>query len=412
VCVCVCLYIYIYIGLIAIFCDGSYELDINSTVWVVQETLIESNVQSVMYNRTLVGSHHGVAIPVDDTHLLHSLATPDRINKTDIIGEEEALPSTFEVIKYPDGTILHTFHNTSSIHTSCSGFHGEWAHHDQIALACDEDHGGILRVDYDADDADLEAGTYTSRALEYPSTYPNHRTGSFIGHDSAEYVVGGFTSFEDGIYHLMAFHPNDVQLTESNILSLPDLQCDFSFEMGTANDVVVFFPDGHLEVLEYHQTAEGDASAGWYQKASLQVVPDMVDCSEVVVATGVAQTFVLSITTQQLYVVELVPLLDAATDSSDGVTVDPEAEGIIVVSSLDFIPLDAIVAGAPASVACSMEASAGHDHADHDDQEGETDVVEGTPAPEGTDTSSSSSIGWLSRLCVAVAAMSFIAIFH
>jgi hypothetical protein len=107
-------------GKIAIFCNGSYEVEPNnSTVWVVEESKFGSANSTIDFNTTLQGSHHRVAIPVDDNHVLYSLATPDRINRTPN-STQYALHATFQVVDY-DGTVLHSIADESSKDMSCSG---------------------------------------------------------------------------------------------------------------------------------------------------------------------------------------------------------------------------------------------------------------------------------------------------
>lgn len=151
-----------------IFCDGSYfatPQQINSTIWLFDETKFSSTSESpIIVNMTLQGSHHGVAIPVDDDHLLYSVATPERISRNDT-GFDYQLPATFHVVNY-NGDVIHSIDDTNSSDTSCSGFHGSWCGDNVFVLACDPDHGGFLKVNYDN-----TTGTYTSRALAYPESY-------------------------------------------------------------------------------------------------------------------------------------------------------------------------------------------------------------------------------------------------
>ena len=193
---------------IAIFCDGSYEFtpQVNSTVWVVDETKFGSTESAIVFQGTLQGSHHGVAIPVDDNHVLYSLASPDRIQRTDA-GADYALPENFQVCIFSsllllavgacvvfahsnnffwclsfltkvtdyDGNVLHSIDDTTNKDTSCAGFRkksenlvmaccisspmsshsfffnffcadGSWSKDNEFVLACDDEHGGVLKV--------------------------------------------------------------------------------------------------------------------------------------------------------------------------------------------------------------------------------------------------------------------------
>lgn len=105
---------------IAIFCDGAFDSTppVNTTVHVIDQTSLE-------------GAHHGVAIPVDDGHLLHSTALQERINWNP---NATSLPSTFKL------------DDTSNPDTHCAGFHGGVSVGNTFMLACDDIHGGFVRV--------------------------------------------------------------------------------------------------------------------------------------------------------------------------------------------------------------------------------------------------------------------------
>ncbi|CAB9518781.1 expressed unknown protein [Seminavis robusta] len=349
---------------IALFCDGTYGDEeagiepVNSTIWIVDETKFGSTTESaVIYTKTLQGSHHGAAAPVDDGHIMYSLATPDRINRTPGVGVTQALPDTFVVEDY-EGNLLHSIDDTSNPDTSCVGFHGEWAHDNQFALACNADHGGILRVDYDE-----TAGTYTSRALSYPAAHNESRTGSFTGHDNAHHVVGNFAGPE--AFFLMAFEPDDMELTENQLLPLPARQCAFAYEKGAAETVLVFLPTGSFHVFQYHDSA-------WEQKAEVQVVTNMTECSEVLFVPGVGQAFVFEKNNQ---------------------------------------PFDAAVAGAPEEVICGRkveqhteEGGEDHNHEHEGDEakdDGDTDVT----ASEANEVSGARGVVLFYQILLAVSAL-------
>lgn len=314
---------------IAIFCDGSYTFSpqINSTIWVVEEGKFGSTTESaIVYNETLQGSHHGVAIPVDDNHVLYSLASADRINRT-TAGEDDALPDTFQVVDY-QGTVLHSIADESDPNTHCSGFHGSSAVDDTFALACDIEHGGILIVDYEA-----PGMTYTSRSLSYPDSFPEHRSTTLEDHPMAKYIVGNF--FGQDQYHLMAFSDTDTTMTTDQILTLDSTQCAYAYERGQAEVILVLMPNGMLHAFEFDGT--------WEEIAKLQVVPDMQECSEVQLVPGVMQAFVLHKGTNTLYAVDMDHVHDGEMEVS--------------TSQLTFTPFDAVVSGVPPNVACQ-----GHDH--------------------------------------------------
>jgi hypothetical protein len=65
---------------VSIFCDGDFDAGVNSTIWTVDENLVhQGEPMAVEFSKSLDGSHHGVAVPTTDGHILTSLATPERI---------------------------------------------------------------------------------------------------------------------------------------------------------------------------------------------------------------------------------------------------------------------------------------------------------------------------------------------
>jgi hypothetical protein len=318
---------------IAIFCDGSYEHDpqVNSTVWVVDETKFGATESAVVYSETLQGSHHGVAIPVDDDHLLYSLAHENRTNREEN-ADLYALPGTFQVVDY-QGNVLHSIDDTSNKDTHCTGFHGSAANDNTFALACDSDHGGIVIVDYQETTA-----TYASRALSYPADdkFAGHRTGGFDDHPQADFIVGTFATRED--FHLMAFSKDSSALTSQNVLTLSARQCSFAFELGHGKVVLVLMPDGFLHAFEWNGNE-------WNELAKAEVVPGMAACSEAMFTPGVGQAFLVTPETKTLYAVDLAHVHDG--------------EMKIYTSTLPFSPSGMVVAGLAKEALCEED---DHDH--------------------------------------------------
>ena len=336
---------------IGIFCDGTYGDEetgveqVNSTIWIVDETKFGSATDSaIIFSTELKGSHHGVVIPVDDNHVLYSLATPDRVGRTPEIGVTQALPTTFVIEDY-EGKVLHTLDDAADPDKSCAGFHGEWGYGNQFALGCDDNHGGILRVDYNP-----STETYDSRALVYPDGFDGHRTGSFAGHDKADMIIANF-ALQEGTAHLMAFSTDDSQLTEGQILDLPARQCSFAYEKGAADVVLVFMPTGTFHVFEYHDGA-------WEEMAQTQVVEGMTECGEALFVPGVGQAFVLVKESKTLHAINLEHVAEGELDIS--------------TSTLSFTPFDAAISGAPKDAVCTIDMEHGdehshsHDHSSHD----------------------------------------------
>jgi hypothetical protein len=324
---------------IAIFCDGSYDSDpqVNSTVWVLDETKFGSSTESALvFTETLQGSHHGVAVPVDDGHVLYSLAHENRTNR-ESNADEYALPETFQVVDYQGG-ILHEIADATSKDASCSGFHGSTAVDNTFALACDADHGGVVVVDYDEN-----SNAYTSRALMYPTgeNFTGLRVGSFDEHVMADHVVGSFSLRGGTNFYLMAFSKTDTAVTTENILTLPDRQCGYYFELGRGEVVMVFMPTGALHAFQFK-------SGAWKELAQEQVVPGMTACSEATFVPGVAQAFITTTATKTLYAVNMAHVDDG--------------EMTIYTSTLPFTPAGMVVSGLAKQALCDGTETDDHNH--------------------------------------------------
>eukprot|EP00977_Amphora_coffeiformis_P019392 scaffold7213_cov166-Amphora_coffeaeformis.AAC.8 len=283
---------------IAIFCDGSYNItlnpQVNTTVQVIDERKLGSSTESaIVHSVVLEGTHHGVAIPVDDGHLLHSLALQDRIDR---VPGTPSLPVTFQVVDY-EGTVLHELSDVTDPDTHCSGFHGSATLDNTFLLACDDVHGGVVRVVYDAVN-----GGYTSRAIAYPPStkYESFRVGSFAYHKNSDQVVGSFTLSGGTEFHLVAISPDTTALEESNILTLPGnvRQCGYQFEVGMGEHLLVFMPNGVLHVFEVDN---GTFTA----VAQKQIVPNMSACSQAAFVGGIGQAFVATPADNKMYAVDL-----------------------------------------------------------------------------------------------------------
>ena len=342
---------------IAIFCDGGMTEEgdlVNSTVWVIDETLIgsESAESAIIYSDTLLSSHHGVAIPVDDNHILYSLPSEERLAGN--ASRSYSLPSTFEVSDF-SGAVAHSINDTEDASKSCSGFHGSWAKANTFALACDDLHGGVLVVDFDE-----TTGTFESRALSYPSEFPDHRTGGFAEHLLAPVAVGNFASMEES--HLIRFDPfTDTAITSDNVLTLssPEGACEFLFEESEGQLLMVLLPNGTLSVY--------DVKTSWNLVVSQQVVPDMPNCTDVSMVSGYGQAFIMTAWNNKLYGINLMMM-------------HHEGELEVSETTLTFTPYSAVVAGAPDDAMCRLS-DHDHDHDEHDEggEKAPADVPSGAP---------------------------------
>jgi len=298
-------------GLMALFGDGHItdERLVNATIVVVDESKV-GTPDAIPYQTQIPSAHHGIAIPVDDDHVLYSLPVPERLAGN--AGRQYALPGTFQVTDYT-GRVLHSLTDTSNTDTSCSGFHGEYAVDHTLILACDDDHGGVVVVDYDP-----VSETYSSRSLLYPTNYNDHRTGSFAYHPAAPRAVGNFAAAD--AYYLVSFTPQDEQMQSSYVLELPEQQqaCDFVYDLQTGEYLYVWMPTGMLLVYQVHPS--------WKLVGSIQVVQESRICTQTLFASGYQAVTVVQGNT--LYVID---------------TKDPTSQMTVQEFALDFEPFDMVL---------------------------------------------------------------------
>jgi hypothetical protein len=247
-------------------------------VWVVDERALGQGDQALVFTKELAGSHHGVVVPVDDNHVLVSVPTPERVTKA---ADSSALPDGFTVYDY-DAQVLHGLNEVEDPSRSCSGFHGSGVVGNSFVFACDQDHGGLLVVDYG------EAVTYTSRALSYPDKFKAHRTGTLESSRGSELVVGNFADRGANDYKLVAFSPRDQQGTidDDQFLNLDAPQCSFQFEQSEGEDLIlVWLPTGNLQVYAIHPE--------WMLIADIQVFADMSSCDGTQMTAGQGHAYVM-----------------------------------------------------------------------------------------------------------------------
>jgi len=172
---------------------------------------------------------------------LISRATPDRINR---VAGVSSLPDGFTVQDY-QGNLVHDLNQDSDRARSCPGYHGSATQDNTFALACDSTHGGIVLVDY-------ANSAYTSYAIDYPASLTGARTGTFAEHPYSSIIVGNLNSPDKAF--LLAFDPKapeQVDMFESrHLLEVGINPCSFQFEKGTAEHILVWMPNGMLNVYE------------------------------------------------------------------------------------------------------------------------------------------------------------------
>lgn len=354
---------------IAIFCDGSFgtsmEEQINSTIWVVDEELLTASVSAsaIVHSSTLQGSHHGVAIPLSNDHVLYSLATDQRVDRT---AGASSLPNTFSIVDF-NGNAMHAIDDETDQNKSCLGFHGSAAVGNAFALGCNSDHGGILVGQYITGAAST---SYLTEALLYPTnSFEAHRTGSFADHPKSSYIVGNFAGANS--FNLVAFQPSNLEsnvISESQLKVLGQSLCSFDFEKSEGEYVLAWLASGTLEVYKLEPT--------WSLVAEIPVIDGMTECSQASMVSGYGQAFILEPGTKKINAVSLGHL-------------DHDHDMSIETSTLDFVPFSAVVAGVPEGASCHME----EDHGDHDHSTTSAGVNLSTTNPV-----SASVIAWLFAL--------------
>ena len=305
---------------IAMFCDGYAPDGINSTIWVIDENRLAAADPSTafVHTSTLQGSHHGVTVPIDQERVLFSVAVPERIAGD--TSRRTALPNGFHVTDY-DGAEVHGINEVSDTDRSCLGFHGSGHQENTFAFACNQDHGGILVLNYE------QPGTYTTRSISYPDGYEGHRTGTLTDHKKNKFFVGNFN--EEGSFHLVAFEPNQEGsvMSEANLVQLPVNQCSFRYERSAGELLLVWLRNGNLRVYTVNP---------WVLVAEVRVIDTMVDdCGSTQLMAGHGFAYITDVNT--LYEIDLGDLND--------ITIEQK--------SLNFFAYRGIVAGVPNTYSCS-----------------------------------------------------------
>lgn len=323
---------------IAIFCDGSYgtsmEEQINSTIWVVDEELLKTSASAIVHTSTLQGSHHGVAIPMSDDHVLYSVATDARANRT---AGASSLPNTFRIVDF-EGNVVHSIDDEADQDNSCLGFHGSAVAGNTFALGCSSDHGGILVGRYFQG---TSSTAYLTEALLYPSSFEAHRTGSFADHPKSSYIVGNFAG--PNSFNMVAFNPSTLDsntMAENHLQVLGQRLCSYDFEKSEAEYVLAWLASGVLEVYQIEPT--------WSLVAEIPIIDGMAECSQAFMVSGYGQVFFIEPTTKNIHAVHLDHL-------------DHDHDMSIETSTLDFVPFSAVVAGVPEGAHCHLEEE-DHDH--------------------------------------------------
>jgi hypothetical protein len=312
---------------LVLFCDGSFTASPqrNTTIAVFDETRLGLS-GAWLANLTLQGSHHGAAMPVDDGHILHSIATQNRIDR---VPGAASTPDTFQVVDYA-GNVLHSLTDTTDWDRHCRGFHGSAAVDNSFVLACGVN--GLLAVHYNE-----TSGTYVSNDIRYPTLHGivRYRTGGFQYHPKRNIVVGNFNQANTTLdYYLIGVPTNATQVWEYNMLNLGTTwsgACPRGFEMADGKHFLIMMPNGSVRVY----TVDED---GWDWVAVKEVIPGLTDCTGVIMAPGYHQAFVVHRATQKLYALDLEKVSQGIID--------------VAVTDLGYNPFSAVVSGVPEGTEC------------------------------------------------------------
>jgi hypothetical protein len=160
------------------------------------------------------------------------------------------------------------------------GFHGSGVTDGTFAFACDQNHGGLLILNYDSTTV-----TYVSKSLSYPEKFASHRTGSLQSHQGSNLIVGNFADRASGSFHLLSFNPKtDAAINEKQLLELTTAQCAFEFELSAGKLLLVWMPTGNLLIY----TLEPE----WMLVADVQAIGDMTECTGTVFAAGHGHAYI------------------------------------------------------------------------------------------------------------------------
>jgi hypothetical protein len=312
---------------LVLFCDGSFTASPqrNTTIAVFDEARLGLS-GAWLANYTLQGTHHGGAMAVDDGHILHSLATQNRIDR---VPGASSLPDTFQVVDYA-GTVLHTLSDTGDWDKHCRGFHGSAAVDNSFILACGVN--GLLGVHYNE-----TSGTYVSNDIEYPTLHAlvGYRTGGFQYHPKSKIVVGNFNQANTTLdYYLIGVPTSADRVWEYNMLNLGATwsgACPRGFELADGKHFLIMMPDGTVRAY----TVDED---GWDWVAEKQVITGLTSCAGLLMAPGYHQAFIAHRETQKLYALNLEKISQGIID--------------VAVTDLGYAPYSAVVSGVPEGTAC------------------------------------------------------------
>jgi hypothetical protein len=340
-----------HLGRITLFCDGAKTMNITSTYYVLDESLIGTGTNAILYNQTLDGSHHGMAVPIDTSHILHSLYDP-----------AHEWGSDFFAVTDLQGTTLTSLDNITDPNSHCGDYHGGGVVDNTVVMCC---YDKVLGVDLDPD-----TDTVSTRVLYYPETTLSelHRCGDAYTSNMNKYAITDYSDWEATPVetHLMSFPMNATDITEADVLIVDyGGVCKIEFEKSTEKHIVTIARNGTVLVYQYGRPN------GWKMVAS---VPGeqfgIKDCKNATLAVGYMHFFINVPSTKKLYSIDMTYV----------------NIGILKTTSIDlpYTPGPMVVSGVPTGLGCAEF---------KDTVPPPTSPVAAPTSPESAPTSSSSSSG-------------------
>ena len=317
-------------GYLALFCDGSFDNGVNTTYYILSEDSLSNDPENpFIYNGTIPGSHHGVAIPIDSSHLFHSLPTLERVNR---VNNSDSLPDDFQVVSYEDGSVVRSLADTD-----CKAYHGGTAIENTLYLCCEEQ---VLVVEFEPED-----GSFTTQSLTFPSKIGSaHRCGSNHATPQSDYVVTDYADWEADLYapHLLAFPKDATELSDSDVLVLGEEgQCQYAFEQLKSEHLLLLLPNGTMQAYSYGRPD------GWTLLGEV-AIDGISSCDDATMVAGYGQAFVGVAAAQTIYSIDLLHL---GHDHGDGEDYSLSA----VPTEVSYSPGNMAISGVPKGMACVSE---------------------------------------------------------
>jgi hypothetical protein len=306
-------------GRVTLFCDGNRTENITSTFFLIDESLLGNSTNAIVYNKSLEGSHHGMAVPMDTSHVLHSLYDADHEWGSDLL-----------VVADLQGNVIHRLDNMDDPKSHCTDYHGGGAIDNTVVMCCADK---ALGVDYNPN-----SNAVNTRVLTFPDTYgAKHRCGEIHPSKMNKYAIGDFSDWDAEPYqaHLMAFPIDATVITDKDVIIVEGGICKFDLEKSAEKHVVAMAKNGTVFVFEYGRPN------GWIKVASVEGAKfGLTDCDNANFTVGYTQFFVSEWSSKKLFMVDMSKVNSGSLD--------------IKSMQLLYTPGEMIVGGVPTGAGCNM----------------------------------------------------------